>query len=86
MTCLLGGRWFRLQHGMVRRVVARSFDEGTFFGHSTSHLTMIRNTIPFRDARLGDTQAYTDKCRKAIKEGHDDFIVMAMDNNQRGQR
>ena len=42
--------------------------------------------IPFRDVRLGDTQAYTGKCRKVINEGHDDFIVMAMDNNQRGQR
>lgn len=64
---------------------SRLFDDGIFFGHSTSHITMTRNTIPFRDGRLGDAHAYTNKCRRAISEGHDEFIVMTMDYDQRGQ-
>ena len=44
---------------------------------------MMRNTAQFRDDVSADTQAYADKCRDTICDGHDDFIVMAMDNNGR---
>ena len=62
---------------------SRLSNESTYFGHSTSYITMIRNTIPFRDGK--EDQVYTDACRRIIREGHDDYIVMAMDNNQSGQ-
>ena len=68
----------------AKNMSAGSFDQGTYFGHSTSHLTFMRNTAEFRDSK--DEQIYTDKCRLTISEGNNDFIVMAMDNNQRGQR
>ena len=60
------------------------FNEGSYFGHSTSHITLMRNTVEYRDNK--DEQVYTEKCHISITEGHNDFMVMAMKNNQRGQR
>ena len=63
---------------------ARSFNEASYFGHCTSRVTLTRNTAEYRDNKR--EEVYTDKCRQSITEGHNDFIVMAMNNNQRGHR
>ena len=65
---------------------AGSFNEAAYFGDSISHTTLMRNTTQFRDDKVGGEQVYTDKCRRSIIGGHSDFIVVVMDNNQRGQR
>ena len=63
---------------------ADSFNEVTYFEHSTYHIILMRNKIHFSDDKVGGEQVYTDKYCRSISEGRSDFIVMAMDNNQRG--
>ena len=63
-----------------------SFSEAVFFGCATTHNTLIRNTAQYRDDQKNGKMVYTDQCRNTIRTSHEDFIVIAMDNNQRGQR
>ena len=63
-----------------------SFSEAVFFGTATTHNTLIRNTRKYRDNKIDGKMVFTCKCRDTIAKAHDKFIVIAMDNNQRGQR
>lgn len=63
-----------------------SSSKAVFFGCATTHNTLIRNTAQYRDDKKNDNMVYTDQCRNTIRTSHDDFIVIAIDNNQRGQQ
>ena len=60
---------------------ASSFNEASYFGHTTSHVTLMRDTAKYHDKK--DEQVCTDKCHHLIGEDHKDFIVMAMVNKKR---
>ena len=63
-----------------------SFSDAVFFGSATTHNTLIRNTSQYRDNKKDNKMVYTDRCRSTIAGSDDNFIIIAMDNNQRGQR
>ena len=63
-----------------------SYNEAVFFGTATTHNTLIRNTAKYRDDRKNKEMRYTNRCRSTISSAHDSFIIIAMENNQRGQR
>ena len=71
---------------MVKSGSSGSFNESTYFGHSTSRIILMRTKIQFCDDKVGGEQVHTEKYRRSISGGHSDFIVVVMDNNQRGQR
>lgn len=63
-----------------------SFSEAVFFGSATTHNTLIRNTSKYRDNKKDGSMVFTCKCRETIAISHNNFIVIAMYSNQRGQR
>ena len=63
-----------------------SFSESVFFGNTTTHQSLMRNTSKYRDNKKSDNLRYTNRCRDFISMADNNFISIAMDNNQRGQR
>ena len=63
-----------------------SFSESVFYGSATTHNTLIRNTAQYRDDKENNILRYTERCRDTIAMADNNFIIIAMDNNQRGQR
>ena len=68
------------------RSSSSGFSESTFFGYSTHHNTMMTKTKPFRNDPAKKTTTFTSKCRESISSLEEDFILMTMDNNQRGEK
>ena len=62
-----------------------SFSDAVCFCSATTHNTLIRNTSQYRDNKKDNKLVYTDRCRSMIAVSDDNFIIIAMDNNQRSQ-
>ena len=62
-----------------------SFSEAVYFGCATTHNTLIRNTSRYCDHEKESSAVYTDRCRTTIVTSDEQFIIIAMYNDERGQ-
>ena len=64
-----------------------SYSESVYFGHSVSHRTLLDNTSVFRDCSTSSppNTYLTDTCKDTLRN-EDNMSIVAMDNNQRGER
>ena len=62
-----------------------AFSESIYFGYSVSHITLLNHTAVFRDCSDPTSTYLTDTCKDTLRN-EEEFSVVAMDNNQRGER
>ena len=85
MIFSLDGQISHMRLNMMQKAMEQISLVNLIFRLFNKPLKIIRNTAQFCDDFVKPDLIYANQCGESIANDHDDFIIVAMENNQRYQ-